>query len=158
MSDQIAGTVHGDERHVSEVVQMTTACSHDAFGLFPQYVVHDGEVVAGKIPDHTDVVLEKTEIDARRIEVIQGAQSPVIDQFTDLSDRAAKQEGVVHHNLEVPARRELDQGLRLRGRGRKRLFHEYVFSILQGSLCNVVMRPNRGHNCDRIDIRRVQHF
>ena len=50
---------------------MTAAGGDDALGLFPKYVVHDGEVMGGKIPDYTDVVLEESQIYARRIEVIQ---------------------------------------------------------------------------------------
>ena len=92
--------------------------------------------MGGKIPDHTDVVLEKTEIDARRIEVIQRSQRPVVDQLTNLPDGAAKQERVVHHDLEVLPRGQLDQRFRLCRGGRKRLFNEYVFSVLQGRLCN----------------------
>ena len=60
MSDEIAWKVHRYERHVCQAVQMTAAGGDDALGLFPKYVVHDGEIMGGKIPDDTDVVLEES--------------------------------------------------------------------------------------------------
>jgi hypothetical protein len=85
----------------------------NGFRVFVQQVVHDRQIVRRKVPDHVAIVLKKSQVDARRIVVVELAERPFLEQFLDLADRAGKQERVIHHDLEVLLFRQADQFFRL---------------------------------------------
>ncbi len=88
---------------------MLAAGGDDRFGLLADDVVHDRQIVRREVPHDADVVLEEPEIDARRVEVIELPERALVDQFPNLPDRAAEEEGVVHHDAEVLPLGQLDQ-------------------------------------------------
>ena len=88
---------------------MRAARGDHVFGLEPDEIVHDREIVRRQIPDDVHVMLKEPEIDSGRVVVVERAENVRVDQFLDLAHGASEQEGVIHHDLEVPALGELDQ-------------------------------------------------
>ena len=123
-----------------------------ASGLLENDVIHDRQVVGREIPHDAHVVLEESEIDAGRVEIIQGTQGAVVDELFDLPHRPAEEKRVVDHDLEVLAIGQLDELFRLlRGR-REGLFDEDVLAVLQGGFRELEVRPDRSDDGDRIDV------
>src|ERR1700721_3585491 len=65
---------------------------------------------------------------------------------------------MVDHNLEVFLLPQIDQFLCLHGIACKRLLNEYVFTVFECRLGQVVVRPNRRDHGDGIDVRRLDQF
>ena len=82
-------------------------------GLLADDVVHDRQIVRREVPHHADVVLEQAEIHARRIEVVERPERAGVDDLANLPDRAAEEERVIHHDLQVLPVGQLDQLLGL---------------------------------------------
>ena len=76
-----------------------------ASGLLADDVVHDRQIVRREVPDDADVVLKQAEVHARRVEVVERPERAGVDDLADLPHRAAEQERVVDHDLQVLARR-----------------------------------------------------
>ena len=70
VSDEVSREKHGNKRDVRVTVQVFSARGHNALRSLKNDVVHDRQIMGSKVPHHIDVVLEKAEIDARRIEII----------------------------------------------------------------------------------------
>ena len=70
--------------------------------------------------------------------------------------RAAEEEGVVHHDLQVLALGQLDQLLGLLRRRRERLLDEHVLAVLERRLRQLEVRPDRRDDGDGVDVRRRQ--
>ena len=128
-----------------------------ASGLLRDDVVHDRQVVRRQIPDDVDVVLKQSEVHPRRVEVVERPQRAAVDELPDLPDRAAEEERVVHHDLEVLPVGQLDQLLGLRGGRRERLLDEHVLAVLERRLGELEVRPDRRDHRDRVDVGRRQH-
>ena len=107
-----------------------------------------------EIPQHVDIVLEKSQIDAGGIVVIELAQSSFAEQLRDLSHRAGKQEGVVHHDLQVFPHGEIDQLLALRDVAGERLFDKHMFAVFQSGLGQFIVSPYRGNDGNGVDVGR----
>src|SRR5215469_16673737 len=90
--------VHGDECHIFVTVDVSLAGGQHRLRLVVDDVIHDRQVVRGEVPDDIYVVLEQSEVHAKRVVVVQVAQGPRIDQFADLLDRACEQERMVDHD------------------------------------------------------------
>src|SRR5215472_7784719 len=97
---------------------------YDCFRLSMDQVVHNRKVVRSKVPYDVDVMLKETEIDARRVVVIQISQNPVVDKLPDLLHCPREEKGVVHHDPEISPCRNLDQFLGLRRCGSEGLLNE----------------------------------
>src|SRR3954470_3982704 len=61
---------------------------------------------------------------------------------------------MVHHDLEISLLRQINKFFRLLRAARKRFLDEYMFSMFQARLCELIVRPYRSDNGDSIDIRR----
>ena len=59
---------------------------------------------------------------------------------------------MVHHDLKVLLLRKVDQFLSLRGIAGERLFYEHVLAIFQGRLCQFEVCPDRGNDCNGVDL------
>ena len=105
-----------------------------------------------KIPKNVDVVLEKTQVDASRIVVIELSQCSFLEQLADFLDCAGEQKGMVHHDREILLPGEVDQFLALRSIAGEWLLNEDVLPILQCSLRQLVVRPDRSDDSDSIDL------
>ena len=53
----------------------------------PITMVHDREIVRRQVPDHAHVVLEKPQVDPRRIVVVETAQDALVDELAGSSAR-----------------------------------------------------------------------
>ena len=73
---------------------------HDGLRLFPDNVVHNGQIMGSQVPHYIYIMLEKPEVDPRRVEIIELPQGAVIDEFPNFPHGAAKQKRVIHHDLE----------------------------------------------------------
>ena len=76
-------------------------------------MIHDRQIVRREVPDYADVVLEETEVDPRRIEVVKRSERARVDDLAYLPHRAAEEERVIDHDLQVLALSQLDQLFRL---------------------------------------------
>jgi len=61
-----------------------------------------------EIPDDAHVVLEQAEVYADGVVVIEIAEFSALNKFLNFSYRTSEQERVIHHDLEVLARSEVD--------------------------------------------------
>ena len=152
----LRGKVDRDERHVGMAVQVVAAGRDDRFRLLADDVVHDRQIVRREVPHDADVVLKQAEVHARRVEVVERPERAGVDDLADLPDRAAEEEGVVHHDLQVLPLGQLDQLLGLLRRRRERLLDEDVLAVLEGRLRQLVVRPDRRDDGDGVDVRRLQ--
>ncbi|SRR6266478_6871096 len=114
--------------------------------------------MGSKVPDDVYVMLEEAQIHPSRIKIVEIAQGTIVDQLPDLPDRATEQECVIHHNFESVPLRQLDQLLGLLRRRGERFFDKNVFAILQSSLGQLEMRPDRSNHGDGIDLSRSQEL
>ena len=105
-----------------------------------------------KIPQHVDIVLEESEVNARGIVVIQLAQSSFAEQLRDLPDRTGKQEGVIHHDPQVFLDGNIDQLLALRHVAGERLLDKHMFAVFQSSLGQFVVGPYRSNDGNGVDV------
>ena len=154
----LPGKIHGDERHVGQLVEVIPARGDDRFRLLADEVVHDRQIVRRQIPHDAHVVLKQSEVDPRGIEVIQRAERAVVDQLANLPNRAAEQERVVHHDLQVLPARQLDELARLRRRRRERLLDEDVLAVFERRLRQLEVRPDRRDDRHGVDVRRLQNL
>src|SRR6185437_6575966 len=98
MGDHVVGEI---ESHISNVfmpVEMLLAGSRNRLRLRADEVVHDRQIVWREVPENIDVMLEKTEIDARGIVVIKLPQRAFVEELGDLLDSSGKQECMIHHD------------------------------------------------------------
>ena len=65
---------------------------------------------------------------------------------------------MVHHDLKILCRCEINQFFRLRRGACKWLLDENVLAVLKGGFGKFEVRPNRGHDCDCIDFIRCNDF
>ena len=61
---------------------------------------------------------------------------------------------MVHHYRQILLLCKVDQFLSLRGIARKWFFNEYVLTIFQNRLCQVIVGPDWGYNRNGIDLSR----
>src|SRR5262245_56276770 len=115
-------------------------------------VIHDGEIVRGKVPDYVGVILEHPKIDASRVVVVKGAQRIVLDELVDLPNRGIKQKGVIHHDLELLAIRQIDEFLRLGRISGKRLFHEDMLAVFESLFCEWKMVGEGSDDCNGVNL------
>ncbi len=103
MPDQGALIAHRD---VGDVLGWAAAVRRPSRGdgewLLGDQVVHDRHVVRGEIPHHVHVGLEQPQIDAHRIEVVEIADVPRIDQLLHPPDGAGEDKRVIDRQ-EQPA-------------------------------------------------------
>src|SRR5580700_6672212 len=107
-----------------------------------------------QVPNDIDVVLEEAEIYARGIVIVKLAEGAIVDELTDALDGPGEEKGVIHHDLQVLAFRELDEFFGLGGRGGKRLLDEYVLAIFKSGLRQFVVSPNGRDYSDQVDVGR----
>ena len=134
-------------------VQMPLPSRDDRLGTCLDEVIHDGKIVRRKIPENVDIVLEKPQVDASGIVVVELSQSSFVKQLADLLHRAGEEEGVIHHDLEILLSREVDQFLPLRGIAGERLLNENVLTVLQRSFRQLVVGPDRSNDRNSVDLR-----
>ena len=151
----VAWKIHGDERHVGQVVEVIPSRGDDRFRLLADDVIHDREIVRRQIPHDAHVVLKESQVDPRGIEVIQRSKGPVVDQLANLPNRAAEQERVVDHDPQVLLARQLDELDRLRRRRRERLLHEDVLAVFERRFRQVEVRPDRRDDRHGIDVAAI---
>ena len=124
-----------------------------AFGLGFQQVIHDGKIVRRQVPDDIDVVLEESEIDARGIVIEDLSEDALIDHLADFAHGTGEQEGVIDHDLQLFAGRQIDQ-LGGFGRGRsERFLDEYMFAVFERGFGELEVGPNGGDDGDCVDVR-----
>ncbi len=88
-------------------------CGRDRDRLLSKHVIHDREVVHGKIPQHVDISLEQAEVDPDRVVVVELAQVPAFHQLLDGLYGTRVDECVVDHQHESALLRGLDELRRL---------------------------------------------
>ena len=103
-------------------------------------------------------MLEQAQVHAQRIVVVQVSERAALGQLADLADRAGEQEGVVHHDFQVLARRQLDQFLGLLGAGSEWLLDEHMLAVFEGGFGELVVRPHRSDDGDRVNLGRFENF
>ena len=133
---------------------MSAAGSRDALGLAGGQIVDDGEIVRRQVPDDVDVVLEKAQIDPHGVVIVELPERTVIDHLPDTPHGAGKEEGVIHHDLEVLLLSQLNQLLGLHGSRGKRLLHEYVLAVLESGFGQLKVCPDGRHDGDGVDAGR----
>src|SRR5881296_777061 len=109
-------------------------------------------IMRRQIPDDADVVLEESQVDPRRIVVIEIAEDAFLDQLPDFSHGAREQEGVVYHDPEILPVCQLDQLFRLLGGRGKWLLDEHVLAVLQGGFGQIEVRADRRDYGDGVDL------
>ena len=134
-------------------VQVCLTGGDDSLRFLADEIVHDGQIVRRKIPNHIDVVLEKAEINPHGIVIVEISQFTLIDELTDLLHRSRKQKRVTHHQLEVFLQSQFNQFLSLGRIGGKWLFHENMLSVFQGSLGELKMSPDGSDDGDGVNER-----
>ena len=75
------GEINRNVRDVFDAVQMLLAGGHDRFRLPLDQVVHDRKIVRRQIPDYAHIVLEESQVDAKRIVIVQVSQNTAFNQF-----------------------------------------------------------------------------
>ena len=130
---------------------MIQARGRDGTGTKRENIIHDREIVDGKIPEHIDVVLKKTEIYPNGVVVINFAQTSTVNEFADLADRAGIHEGVIDHEHQISLLRHIHEVLYLAGVGRERFLDEHVLAFLQGAQSEVVVGGDWCGNGYRVD-------
>src|SRR5262249_46743117 len=78
-------------------------------GKFTEPVEQDGNVVNGKIPDHIDVLLVETKVDARKTEVVKAADLTGINELFHSHHGRAVNKGVPGHQDAAAAECQIDQ-------------------------------------------------
>ena len=69
---------------------MAISGGDNGLGFLPDQIVHDRKVVGRQIPEDVDVVLEQTQVDSRRIIVVQISERSIVNEFPDSVDRASE--------------------------------------------------------------------
>src|SRR5205085_1225364 len=121
--------------------------------LFAQQIVHDREIVDGKVPEHIDVVLEETKIDPHRVVVVKASEAAAVDQLADPLHGAGVDERVVHHQHAVEFCGGFDQGGRLLGACGQRFGDQHVLAGAQGGHRQVEVGRDRCDDDDGIHRR-----
>ena len=88
------------ECHIFMSIEMVLSSGDDCFRGFLNDVVHDRKIMGSQVPHYIYIMLEKPEVDPRRVEIIELPQGAVIDEFPNFPHGAAKQKRVIHHDLE----------------------------------------------------------
>ena len=83
-----------------------------------------------QVPEHVDVVLKESEIDADRVVVVQATETALVDQVFDPAHRIRVDEGVVDHQYEIASLGFLDQVDGVLGARRDRLGDQHMFARL----------------------------
>ena len=84
MREDVVGKVDGQIRDVLELVDVRSTGRHHEFRFLADEVVHDGQIMGGQIPEHVDIVLEQSQIDASGVIIVQGSERSIVDQMLDL--------------------------------------------------------------------------
>ena len=147
------GKVDSDESNVFDAVQVPLSGGHNGFWLVRNHIIHDAQIVGRQIPDHVDVMLEKTQVHTQGIVVVEISQFSFVDQVLDLPHRTREQKGVVDHNLQVLAICKFDQFFCLRDAVGKWLFDKDMLSVLQRLLGQFIMGPDWSYDRYDVDIR-----
>src|ERR1022692_4193782 len=71
MGDDVIREVERDISHIFMTVQVSLPGSDDGLRIRFDEVIHDGQIMRRKIPQHIHIVLEKPQVDPRRIVVIE---------------------------------------------------------------------------------------
>src|ERR1035437_2468444 len=158
MGNDLFGEIERHVGHIFVTVQMTLPGGDDCLGTNFDEVVHDGKIMRREVPENVDIVLEKAEIDAGGIVVIEISKSSFVEQLGDFLYSGSEKEGMVYHDLEIFLQSKVDQFLPLRGITGKRLLNEYVLTILQCSLCQPVVSPNRRDDGNGVNLTRQNHL
>ena len=158
MCDNLFGEIDGHVRDVFMAVQVLLSGRDDRLRTALDEIVHDGQIVGRKVPEHIDVVLEQSQIHARRIVVVELPQRTLFQKLRYLSHRAGKEEGVVHHDLEILPPRQLDQLFALFGIAGEGLFDKDVLPVLKRRFGQFIVRPYRCDHGNGIDLTRGHHF
>src|SRR6185369_8928138 len=108
MGYHVAREVDRQERDVDQIVEVLFTRGNDSFRFLLDDVVHDREIMRGKVPNHVDVVLEQSQVHAHRVVIEQVAERAFVHQLADLAHSAGEQEGVVHHHLKTLAGGQFD--------------------------------------------------
>src|SRR5262245_56800288 len=124
----------------------------DRFRLLMNQVIHDGEIVRGKVPDYVGVILEHPKVDAYRVVVVKRAQRIVFDELVDLPNCGIEQERVVHHDLELLAIRQIDEFFRLANTSSERLFDKDMFAVFERFFSEWKMVGERSNYRDGVDV------
>ena len=111
-----------------------------------------------EIPDHADIALMQSQVDAAGRDEVELSEVPRVDQLANRSHRRAVQEGVATHERELALAGQRDQLLRQRARGRERLLHERVLARLQTTATQLVVREHGGGEQDSVEVGVVQEL
>jgi hypothetical protein len=154
-----AGGGSGRTRAISssEAIYVLSGIAYPIGPDHPHQIINDGKVVGCQIPNHVGVMLENPQIDSRRIVIVEGSESVVIDQFTNLAHSSAEQERMVHHDQKFLPGGKFDKFLGLARILSKWLLDKDVLSILQSLLRKRKVMGDRSHDGNGIDCRIVEN-
>src|SRR5215831_15924587 len=131
---------------------------NDRFRIVLDDVIHDGEIVRRQVPDNIDVMLKQTQVDAKRIVIIEITQRSIVHELADLPDRACEKERMIHHDLQSFAVSQFNQLFGLPRITGKRLLHEDMLAVVERCLRQLVVRPDRSDHGNDIDFRRFEYL
>ena len=132
---------------------MPRSRGHDGLRLVTDQVMHDGDIVGGKVPDDVHVVLKKTQINPYGVEVVEVSKDMVFDELLEFLDGACVEEGMIHHDFLVFLLGQLDEFLRLGDRVSERLFDEDALAFLDRHLGQFIVGKHRRGDGHGIDLR-----
>src|SRR6202007_2599549 len=97
----LVGEIDRDEGNVLETIEMDLTCCGNCFGVLLDQMINDRKVVRSQVPNNINIVLEKPQVHAGRIVIVDLTQGPILEQLPDFSDRTRKQECGIHHQLQI---------------------------------------------------------
>ena len=137
---------------------MPRSRGHDGLGLFADQVIHDGNIVRGKIPDHIHIMLEEPQIDPDGVKVVEIAKDVVFDQLLDLPDGAGIEEGMIHHDLQLLLLGQFDELFRLGNGVGKGFFNKDALAFLERLFGQFIVGEYRRGDGHGIDLRVFDQF
>ena len=152
--DDVLGKVKSHERDVFVGIQVALPGCHDGLRAALDHVIHDGKIVRSKIPQHVDIVLEKPQIDAGGIVVIELAQSSFASSCEIFLTAPVNRKVWSTMIRRFFLHGDIDQLLALRYVAGERLLDKHVFAVFQSRLGQFIVSPYRGNDGNGVDVGR----
>src|SRR5262245_27911360 len=107
-------------------VEVTVPGRFELNWVLVEQIVHNGEIMWGKVPEHVHVRLEQPEIDAHGVEIRDDAERAAALELAQLLHGPMEEISVIHHKGAARALGESDELFTLRNASAHRLFDQHV--------------------------------
>ncbi len=153
MRERGVAVLQRDERDVLAIgAEQAAAGRRHPVRRAAEQVVEDGELVGRQIFDDVDVVPDGSEVGARRVDVLDGAEIAAGEPLVQVADAGVVDEDVTVHQHAAGAGRGGDERPRVGERRAHRLFEQHVLAGFERQRGELHVRACRRGNHDRVDV------